>query len=118
MSVRGEIKSLIFHDGKDEWEGLFGEQLVQWSAKFRLELHGDETTYSGITTAACDSVGATLAWDSVPPRDKQFLGNLERFVGTAFSGSVHVGIVVQPVNMDEVESDYRAEDDEEDGDAV
>ena len=114
MSVRAKIKSLMFYDADDEWEGLFGEQLAEMEHKFRLELHGDELPYTGIVTGTRDSSESTVAWDNMPPGEKQVLGNLERFVGIAFRASVHVRLVVEPVNLDEVESEYLAEEDEED----
>ena len=114
MSVRKNIRSLTFHGGKVEWEGLFGEELVQWIAKFRLDLLGDDTACGGIVTGTPDDCGSALEWDKVPPGDEQFLSNLERFVSTAFRMSVHVGIVVKPVSLDEVESEYLAEEDQED----
>lgn len=119
MSVREKIRLLTFHDAESDWDNDFGSELVEWSAKFRPELHGDETACGGIATATPDDFGSTLKWDKVPPGDKQFLGNLERFVGRAFRMSVYLRLVVEPVNMDEVESEYLAEEEEEeDGDAV
>ena len=100
--------------------GMGSSAKNSWSGahKFRLELHGDETVYGGIVTGTRDDYGSALEWDKVPPGDKQFLGNLERFVGTAFRMSVRVGIVTKPVSMDDVESEYLAEEEEEEGDAA
>jgi hypothetical protein len=116
MSIRGKIKSLTFHDGKADWEGPFGAELAGWDAKFRLELLGDETLYTGIVTGTSDSPEPTLVWENAPPSNAWLVGNLERFISVAFRECVHVGLVVKLVDMDEIESEYLLEEGEEECD--
>ena len=114
MSVRARIKSLAFHDGEAEWWGDCDEHLDGWNAGFNLELHGDDAVYDGTASATPFDLEPQLNWDKVPPGDKQFLANLERFVGMAFRMSVLVRlIVVEPVDMDKVEEEYLAEEEED-----
>ena len=114
MSVRAHVKSLVFHDGKTEWWGDYAEHLDGWSAKFQLALHGDDAVYRGIVTTTPYEFESGLDWDKVPPGDRRFLGNLERFVDRAVRMSVYIRlVVVKPVNLDEVEEEYLAEEEEE-----
>ena len=118
MSVRARVKALAFHDGEAEWWGDFNQGLANLNAKFRLELHGDDAVYGGTAIVdPGDGWETQLNWDQVPPGDRQFFANLERFVGTAFRMSVYLRLVVEPVDLDEVEEEY-LEDEEEEEDAV
>ena len=112
MNIRDRIRSLTFHDGKAYWDGCFNEILEQWTVRFRLELHGDRTRYGGVMTGICNDPVSALAWDETPgrpPGDERSLAMLEGFVGAAFRESVHMRVVIEPVNMDEVESRYLLE---------
>jgi hypothetical protein len=114
MSVRARVKTLAFHDGGIEWWGDFCHELTAWNAKFRLELHGDDAVYGGIASATpFTRWEPQLNWGNLPPGDRRFLANLERFVGMAFRMSVDVSVIVEPVSMDKVEEEYLAEEDEE-----
>ena len=109
MSVRAKIKSLTFCDGEAEWWGDFNQVLDGWNAKFRLELHGDDTIYGGTVAADPQEFDVRLDWDNAPPGDRQFLASLERFVGTAFRMSVYIHLAIEPVNLDEVEEEEEEE---------
>jgi hypothetical protein len=109
------IRSLVFDGGAAEWTGLMVQELAAWHSPFRLKLYGDYSVYGGIVTATPGDIGSRVEWDKVPPGDKQFLGDLERFVGRAFRKSVQVGIIVRPIRLDEVEDEHLGE---EDGDAL
>ncbi len=114
MSVREKIRFLAFHDGEADWEGLFGEELTGWSAKFCVHLHGDQTGYVGTVRGTCDGQ-EDLEWDAapgVPPGDERFVSNLERFVITAFRTCIGVRFVMEAVSLDDVESGYLEEEEE------
>ena len=112
-SVRNKVKSLAFCDGEEDWDGLFGEELCGWSAKFRLELDGQHGVFTGLVTASTSDSESPLEWDNVPEGSKQFVSNLGRFVAVAFRECVHVRLVVEPIDLDMVESEYLAEEAEE-----
>ena len=60
-------------------------------------------------TGICNDPLSALAWDETPgrpPGDERSLAKLEGFVDVAFRTSVHMRVVIEPVNMDEVESKY------------
>ena len=69
----------------------------------------DRTPYGGVMTGICNDPLSALAWDETPgrpPGDERSLAKLEGFVDVAFRTSVHMRVVIEPVNMDEVESKY------------
>jgi hypothetical protein len=119
MSVRSRVKTLAFHDGEADGWGDSHHELEGWNAKFRLELHGDDAVYGGTArTTPFDYWEPQVNWDKVPPGDRQFLADLESFVGMAFRHCVLVRlVVVKPVDLDEVD-EYLAEEEEWDEDAV